>query len=68
MYGTQRTTGYGYSLWEFKVYGASGGTTTPPTTAPTTNPPTTPPTAGPTGPALPAGGSLGANVTVFDPS
>ena len=24
MYGTQRTTGYGYSLWEFKVYG--GGT------------------------------------------
>ncbi|MDI6098689.1 discoidin domain-containing protein [Actinoplanes sp. NEAU-A12] len=21
MYGTQRTTGYGYSLWEFKVYG-----------------------------------------------
>src|SRR5690349_17809626 len=35
MYGTQRTTGYGYSLWEFKVY---GGTTTPPTTPPTTGP------------------------------
>ena len=28
MYGTQRTTGYGYSLWEFKVYG--GSTTTIP--------------------------------------
>ncbi|MWC30984.1 hypothetical protein GON22_23115 [Paenibacillus sp. MMS18-CY102] len=25
MYGTARTTGYGYSLWEFEVYG-SGGT------------------------------------------
>jgi hypothetical protein len=57
MYGTQRTTGYGYSLWEFKVYG--GGTTTPTTPTPT---PTT------TGPALPGGGSLGAQVTVFDPS
>jgi hypothetical protein len=56
MLGTQRTTGYGYSLFEFKVYG--GGTT------PTT-PPTTPPTSGP---AIPGGGSLGANVVVFDPS
>ncbi|MEU4426895.1 discoidin domain-containing protein [Actinoplanes sp. NPDC024001] len=26
MYGTQRTTGYGYSLWEFKVFGDDGGT------------------------------------------
>ncbi|MFD8984845.1 discoidin domain-containing protein [Streptomyces sp. NPDC059564] len=26
MYGTQRTTAYGYSLWEFQVYGTSGGT------------------------------------------
>jgi hypothetical protein len=57
MYGTQRTTGYGYSLLEFKVYG--GGTTTP------TTPPTTPPTSGP---AVPGGGSLGANVIVFDPT
>nr|WP_259465200.1 discoidin domain-containing protein [Streptomyces sp. TLI_171] len=24
MYGTARTTGYGYSLWEFQVYGTSG--------------------------------------------
>ncbi|GAA3351029.1 discoidin domain-containing protein [Amorphoplanes nipponensis] len=54
MYGTTRATQYGYSLWEFKVFG--GGTTTPPTTTP------------PTGPTLPGGGSLGANVTVFDPT
>jgi hypothetical protein len=26
MYGTARGTGYGYSLWEFKVYGSTGGT------------------------------------------
>ena len=34
MYGTARTTGYGYSLWEFSVYGGSnggGGTPPPPT-------------------------------------
>ena len=32
MYGTQRATPYGYSLWEFEVYGsAAGGDTTPPT-------------------------------------
>ncbi|MER7723497.1 discoidin domain-containing protein [Streptomyces sp. NPDC096323] len=24
MYGTQRATGYGYSLWEFQVYGTAG--------------------------------------------
>ncbi|MFF4928892.1 beta-1,3-glucanase family protein [Streptomyces griseofuscus] len=29
MYGTQRATPYGYSLWEFQVYGGSGGTTPP---------------------------------------
>ncbi|ASW55420.1 discoidin domain-containing protein [Plantactinospora sp. KBS50] len=28
MYGTARATGYGYSLWEFRVYGTTG--TTPP--------------------------------------
>jgi F5/8 type C domain/Beta-1,3-glucanase len=26
MYGTQRGTAYGYSLWEFQVYGTIGGT------------------------------------------
>ncbi|MFC6080484.1 galactose-binding domain-containing protein [Sphaerisporangium aureirubrum] len=25
MYGTTRATGYGYSLWEFQVYGSTGG-------------------------------------------
>ncbi|MFI6133678.1 discoidin domain-containing protein [Micromonospora sp. NPDC051141] len=33
MYGTARATGYGYSLWEFKVFG-SIGTTPPPTGRP----------------------------------
>jgi len=28
MYGTARTTQYGYSLWEFQVYGTVGGGTT----------------------------------------
>ena len=28
MYGTARATPYGYSLWEFQVYGTSGSTTT----------------------------------------
>ncbi|MEY9928964.1 hypothetical protein ABH926_003604 [Catenulispora sp. GP43] len=30
MYGTARNTGYGYSLWEFSVYGGGGGTPPPP--------------------------------------
>jgi len=34
MNGTARATGYGYSLWEFQVYGTAGGGT--PTTPPTT--------------------------------
>jgi hypothetical protein len=29
MYGTQRATTYGYSLWEYEVYGSGGGTPTP---------------------------------------
>ena len=37
MYGTTRGTPYGYSLWEFQVFGSGG--TTPPTTPPTTTPP-----------------------------
>jgi CSLREA domain-containing protein len=32
MYGTQRGTAFGYSLWEFEVYG-DGGPAAPPTTA-----------------------------------
>ena len=31
MLGTQRATPYGYSLWEFQVFGSGGGTTPPPT-------------------------------------
>ncbi|SDX65375.1 Beta-glucanase, GH16 family [Amycolatopsis xylanica] len=41
MYGMQRATVYGFSLWEFEIYGACPGST-PPTTGPTT------PTSGPT--------------------
>ncbi|MCT2587663.1 discoidin domain-containing protein [Actinophytocola gossypii] len=33
MYGTERSNGYGYSLWEFQVYG-TGGAPTPPPPAP----------------------------------
>lgn len=43
MYGTARGTGYGYSLWEFQVYG-SGGSSPPPTGGPgyiPANPPVT---------------------------
>ncbi len=29
-YGTARSTGYGYSLWEFQVYGSGSGTVDPP--------------------------------------
>ncbi|MGI5239198.1 discoidin domain-containing protein [Dactylosporangium sp. CA-139066] len=49
MYGTARTTAYGYSLWEFQVYG-SGGTT--PTSAPPTTPNTSPGSCGTTNAAL----------------
>jgi hypothetical protein len=44
MYGTVRATQYGYSLWEFQVFG--GGTPPPTTPPPTTPPPTTPPPSG----------------------
>ncbi|MGC4891711.1 discoidin domain-containing protein [Micromonospora sp. DT227] len=30
MYGTARSNGYGYSLWEFQVYGTGGAPTAPP--------------------------------------
>ncbi len=35
MYGTLRATGYGYSLWEFQVYGTIGGATPTATPRPT---------------------------------
>jgi beta-glucanase (GH16 family) len=40
MYGTQRATAYGYSLWEFQVYGTGGAPATPPPLPPDpANPP-----------------------------
>jgi endoglucanase Acf2 len=36
MYGTVRTTGYGYSLWDFEVFGTSGTTVATPTITPAT--------------------------------
>ncbi len=60
MYGTQRGTGYGYSLYEFKVF-TSGGPTVPPSTPP----PTTGPPVEPTDPRNP---NLGPNTFVFDPA
>ncbi|MEU1591227.1 discoidin domain-containing protein [Micromonospora sp. NPDC005710] len=52
MYGTTRGTGYGYSLWEFQVYGETGGGTNEPPVTPTD----------------PYNPNLGANTYVFDPS
>jgi hypothetical protein len=56
MYGTTRTTGFAYSIWETTIYVLNGATPTPvPTATPTpTNPPAT---ATPT-PTVPPGGSL----------
>ncbi len=54
MYGTVRGTAYGYSLWEFEVYGTSGSVTNTPTRTNTaaalTNTPTR--TNTPVGPTL----------------
>jgi endoglucanase Acf2 len=44
--GTTRATPYGYSLFEFKVYGACGTTVAPTTNPPTTAPTSTPPATG----------------------
>ncbi|GHO42416.1 discoidin domain-containing protein [Ktedonospora formicarum] len=40
MYGTQRSTPYGYSLWEFQVYGSGGNPTQPPASPPPPRNPT----------------------------
>jgi F5/8 type C domain len=61
MYGTARASGYGYSLYELKIFTTtSGSTTTPPTTPPTSGPPVE--TTDPRNP------NLGPNTFVFDPS
>jgi hypothetical protein len=46
MYGTARGTAYGYSLWEFQVFGTPGGTITTPPPTTTVPPTTTPPVTG----------------------
>jgi beta-glucanase (GH16 family) len=50
LYGTRRGTPYGYSLWEFSVYGACGSqpppSGPPPSGSPSTGPSTPPPTQG----------------------
>ena len=43
MYGTARDTQYGYSLWEFQVYGSGGGGTTCGTAEPRAEPARPPP-------------------------
>jgi beta-glucanase (GH16 family) len=37
MHGTARSNGYGYSLWEFQVYGTGGAPTAPPALPPAPN-------------------------------
>jgi hypothetical protein len=59
MYGTARTTAYGYSLFEFQVFGTTGGTTTPPTSPPPTSGTPIPTSDNP---------DFGSNVAIFDPS
>ncbi|MFI6325561.1 chitosanase [Nonomuraea sp. NPDC050556] len=50
LYGTARGTAYGYSLYEFQVYGSSGGSTPSPTPTSTPTPtPTVSPTSQPGG-------------------
>lgn len=53
MYGTARTTGYGYSLWEFEVYGTTG-----------TNVPVTGVTVAPTSASIAAGATTQLTATV----
>jgi hypothetical protein len=48
MYGTERGSPWGYSIWEFDVYGTLGDTPTPSPTATSTPTPTMSPTASPT--------------------
>ena len=54
MYGTVRATGYGYSLWEFQVYGTPGTSPTPTPVPPTATP--VPPTPTPAPTATPVAG------------
>ena len=64
MNGTVRATGYGYSLWEFRIYTGTGGPTASPTNSPTPDP--TP--SDPVEPTDPRNPNFGPNTYVFDPS
>ena len=68
MTGIKRAGGYGYSLYEFKVFGTTGTTTPPVTTPPTTPPTSTPPTGSPVEATDPRNPNFGPNVNVYDPS
>src|SRR2546430_1899167 len=61
MVGTRRNTGFGYSLFEFEVYGTGGGSASPSPSGPAASPsspgPTTPPTSPP--PSQPAQETVG---------
>ncbi len=58
MYGTTRATVWGYSLWEFEVYGTGGPTVVPATATPTRTP------------TSPSGGSCGttSNIALNHPT
>jgi hypothetical protein len=58
MYGTVRATGYGYSLWEFEIYGSTGPTSTPIRTN-TPRPTNTPTRTNTSGPPTATGGACG---------
>ncbi len=63
MNGTARATQWGYSLWEFEVYGTGGSTAIPTTPSPLTSTPTRTPTS-------PTGGSCGttSNIALNHPA
>jgi len=69
MYGTARTTIYGYSLYEFQVFGSTGGSISTPTPT-STSTSTSTPTATSTGATIPTSDTpdFGSNVAIFDPS
>jgi beta-glucanase (GH16 family) len=67
MYGTTRATVWGYSLWEFEVYGTGGATATNTPVGPSNTPVPPTPTRTPTSPS---GGSCGttSNIALNHPA
>jgi hypothetical protein len=69
MYGTQRNTQYGYSIWEFQVYAGGSGSPSP-STSPSAS---ASPSSSPSGPPPGCTGqsnqpNFGPNTYIFDPS